>query len=86
MPVVVDTAHWRDSARNPRFFIVEAYAALPILFFSLHMTWWTFYLAMSVTVFFGILEHFKFTLPVFLRWFRAFLAGPLRIAKPWWRT
>ena len=78
-------AHWRDSARSPRFFLVDALASLPLLFVFIHARWWTFYLAVSTMIFFIILERFKFTLPVFMRWLRATIAGPVRVAKPWWR-
>ena len=78
-------AHWRDSSRNPRFFMVDAMAAIPLLFVLLHIRWWTFLLALGFMVFFGILEKFNFTVPVFFRWLRAFIAGPLKTAYPWWR-
>jgi len=34
---------------------------------------------------FVLLERFHYTLPVFFRGFRSFLAGPLKTAHPWWR-
>lgn len=77
--------HWRDSARTPRFFFVDALAALPLILVLLHIRLWTFMLALAVMAFFMILEHFKFTVPVFFFWLKATLAGPLRIASPWWR-
>lgn len=77
---------WRDSARTPRFFFMDAYAALPLLIFVLHIRWWTFGVAVGFTLFFILLERFKFTLPVFFRWLKSFIAGPLRTAKPWYRT
>ena len=67
------SAHWRDSARNPRFFMVDARAAFPIFLFLMHISVW-------------ILEHFGFTVPVFLRWLRLFLAGPVKSSTPWWRN
>ena len=78
--------HWRDSARTPRFFIMDAYAFFPILFFMLHIRLWTFLLSLGFMAFFILLERFKFTIPVFARWVRASIAGPLRVAKPWSRT
>jgi len=78
-------SHWRDSARNPRFFMVDAMAALPLLIFLLHIRYWTFFLAIGTMIFFGILEKFKFRMPVFLRLIRSFLAGKRRVAYPWWR-
>lgn len=79
------TAHWRDSARSPRFFIVDARAAFPIFLFLMHIRIWTGALVVISALFFGIIEHYGFTVPVFLRWLRSFLAGPVRVAKPWWQ-
>lgn len=78
-------AYWRDSSREARFFMVDAMAALPLVVFLLHIKMWTFYLAIATMAFFGILERFNFTVPVFLRWLRSTLAGPVRVAKPAWR-
>lgn len=78
-------AHWRDSGRAPRFFGIDARATLPMLLFFCHITWWTFFLTLSITLFFGLLERFGFTARVFLRMIRAILAGPRVVAKPWWR-
>ncbi len=80
------TAYWRDSARSPRFFFVDALAALPMVVFLLHVRKWTFILALLVTIFFGILERFNFTFPVFVRWARSTFAGPIKVAKPTWRN
>ena len=80
-----DSTHWRDSARSARFFVVDARAAFPLLLFLLHIRWWTFAIAVISIVFFAILEHYGFTVPVFLRTVRTFLAGPRKIAIPWWR-
>jgi intracellular multiplication protein IcmT len=79
-------AHWRDSARTPRFFFMDSLAAFPLFIFILHIRLWTFFLALGIMLFLIILERFKFTIPVFFRWLRATLAGPIRVAKPWWRT
>lgn len=84
---VPDTeAHWRDAARTPRFYIMDSLAAFPLLLFFLHIRLWTFLAALAVIVFLMILERFKFTIPVFFRWLRLTLAGPLRVARPWWRS
>lgn len=78
-------AFWRDSARQPRFFMVDALAALPLVLFLLHIRLWTLYVAIATMIFFAILERFNFTVPVFMRWLRSTLAGPVRVAKPIWR-
>lgn len=77
--------HWRDSARNPRFFIIDARAAFPLLLFLLHIRIWSFVLAVVATIFFALLEHYGFSVTVFLRWARALLAGPRKVAIPWWK-
>ncbi len=79
------SAHWRDSARSARFFLVDARAAFPIFLFLMHIRLWTGLLVVTSAVFFGILEHFGFTVPVFLRWLRLFFAGPVKLSASWWR-
>ncbi len=78
-------AHWRDSARNVRFWILDYRATFPLLLFLLHIRLWTFLTAIVATLFFGLIERYGFTLSVFLRWLRAYISGPRKIAKPWWR-
>jgi intracellular multiplication protein IcmT len=78
-------AHWRDSARNVTFWIVDFRACFPLLVFLLHIKIWTFFLAIFFVSFFVIIQYYGFTVNVFLRWIRAFLAGPRKIAQPWWR-
>lgn len=77
-------AHWRDSARYPRFFIVDARASFPILLALIHITVWTISLALVAMVFFAILNRYGFTVAVFGRWARSFLAGRRKISAPWW--
>lgn len=79
-----ETAHWRDSGRIPRFLIVDARAALPIFIFFMHISWWTFTLFAVSMIFFSVVEHFGFSIPVFLRWLRGLLAGPYKTSQPWW--
>jgi intracellular multiplication protein IcmT len=78
-------AHWRDSARNVRFFFIDFRACFPLLLFLLHIRLWTFILALIATIFFATLERYGFTVIVFLRWIRSFIAGPRKIAQPWWK-
>lgn len=79
-------ASWRDSARNVRFFIIDYRATFPLLIFLLHIRLWTFIFAIIATVFFSMLERFGFTVSVFMRWLRAYVAGPRKIAQPWWKN
>lgn len=79
------SAHWRDSARSAKFFIFDAKACFPLLLFLLHIQWWTFFVAIGAMLFFTALNHYGFSVEVFLRWFRSLLAGRHKIAIPWWR-
>ena len=78
-------AHWRDSARPARFFMIDARSALPCLLFLMHIRWWTLWFFLGVTVFFAILERFGYTMTVFGRIIRSVLAGPRKLCRPWWR-
>lgn len=78
------SAHWRDSARSARFFMVDARAAFPLFFFLMHIRVWTGILVLVSAIFFGILEHYGFTVPVFFRWLRTLFAGAIKTARPWW--
>lgn len=77
-------AHWRDSARYPRFFFIDARAAFPLLLALVHITLWTILTAVAAMVFFAILNRYGFTVAVFGRWVRSLVAGPRKIAAPWW--
>lgn len=76
--------HWRDSARIPRFYMVDGRAAFPMLLFLLHIRLWTFIVAVIATAFFTILERYGYTIGVFLRRLRCILAGRVKLATPWW--
>ena len=78
-------AHWRDTARPAKFFIIDAKAAFPFLLFLMHITMWTFILACLATVFFTLLARWGFTVAVFMRWLRSAIAGPRKLATPKWR-
>lgn len=78
-------AHWRDSARNVRFFFFDFRATFPLLFFLLHIRLWTFFLAIIAIIFFAMIERYGFTVSVFTRWVRSYIAGPRKIAHPWWK-
>ena len=77
-------AHWRDSARIARFWILDCRAAFPFLFCLLHIRIWTLLLALFATVFFAALERYGFTVHVFWRWLRSTIAGSRRATVPWW--
>ena len=79
------TAHWRDSARSARFFMVDARAAFPLFLFLMHIRIWTGLWVIVSAFFFGVIEHFGFTVPIFLRWLRNLLAGPIKTSREWWQ-
>jgi intracellular multiplication protein IcmT len=77
-------AHWRDSARYPLLFFVDARAVFPVILCLLHIRIWTISVALAATLFFTVLNHYGFTVAVFGRWLRTNLAGRRKIAAPWW--
>ncbi len=78
-------AHWRDSARNVRLWVIDFRACFPLLLFLFHIRLWTFIAALLITGFFAGLERYGFSVAVFGRWLRSYIAGPRKIAQPWWR-
>jgi len=84
MAILKVISHWRDSGRVPRFFIIDARSAFPLLLFLMHIKWWTFAVAMVITVFFSIIEHYGLSTMVFFRALRSVLAGKLKPSRPWW--
>lgn len=79
------SAHWRDSARPAKFFIIDAKAAFPVFLFLLHIKLWTFIIAVLATLFFTMLNRFGYSVEVFLRYGRSFIAGRRKMAIPWWQ-
>lgn len=78
-------AHWRDSARNVRLWIIDFRACFPLLILMFHIKLWTFIFALVTMVCFVLLERYGMTPIMFLRWLRSFIAGPRKIAQPWWK-
>jgi len=78
-------AHWRDSARNARLWMLDFRACFPLLILIFHVRLWTFIMALVFTLFFSTLERYGFSVTVFLRWLRSYIAGPRKISYPRWR-
>ncbi len=76
--------HWRDSGRRARFGFMDAASAVPILLFLVHITWWTFWLAVAVSAIFAMLNRYGYTVVVFGRIARSFLVGRYKQARAWW--
>jgi intracellular multiplication protein IcmT len=64
---------------------VDYRACFPLLILLFHFSWATFVFAMVAILFFYLLERYGFTVAVFGRWLRSFVAGPRKIAQPWWK-
>lgn len=84
MPQPTANAHWRDSARPAKLFFIDAKAAFPLFLFLIHIKLWTLILAIVTMLFFTTLNRFGFSIEVFLRLARSFVAGPRKAAIPWW--
>lgn len=82
--VVKPGASWRDSARPARFWIFDASAAFPLVFMLFNITWWTFAVVVFVMLFLKLLDYKGYKVIVFGRLLRNFIAGPAKIAVPWW--
>lgn len=77
-------AHWRDSARPVKFFIWDGRAVFPVVLLLIHIAIWTIALTIALIAFFSLLNRYGFTPIVFLRWLRCTVAGPRKMAVPWW--
>jgi len=72
-------AHWRDSGRTPKFYLIDARGALPILLVVLHIKLWTLGLMALVVLFLIGLEYYRMPIPVFLRVVRNALVGKRKV-------
>jgi intracellular multiplication protein IcmT len=77
-------AHWRDSARSVKFFIWDGKTAFPLVIFLMHMSWWTLGIAIASITFFTVLNYFGYSIDVFFRIVRNWIAGKRKAVIPWW--
>jgi intracellular multiplication protein IcmT len=75
--IPVLSGFWRESARGLRLFFLNAYVAVPLLLFILHIRMWTLGLLVATIVTMVVIERFGFTVPVAILFVRAALAGRL---------
>lgn len=75
--IPVLTGFWRESARGLRLFFFNAYVAVPLLLFLLHIKVWTFVLLVATIITMVIIERFGFTVPVAILAVRSAIAGRL---------
>lgn len=76
---------WRDSGKTIRFLGVDGRSALGIPLVIVHISWWTFALAVGIMLLFFILERFSYTMPNAFRKVRSMLAGKIRYGVAPWR-
>lgn len=75
---------WRNTGLPVRVLVLDARACLPILVFCVYWSWFTFYIALTGTLFFSAISFFELTLPAVLRLTRRVLVGGTRPAVPAW--
>ena len=80
----LSNAHWRDSARSVRFFMLDGEAAFPFLLVLVWPRLWTLFIAFVFMGFFTILSRFGLSPSVFFRMLRGFIAGRHIQSTPWW--
>lgn len=74
--------HWRDSARTPMFYTVDARASILVLLFFLRPSRYTFGAVVIAIIFLSILNYFKIPLMVAFRIFKGVLAGRIKHRFP----
>lgn len=79
-------AHWRDSARQVRFFIIDYRATFPLLLFIFFPSMTFFWIIVFLMGFLFFIERYGYTVTVFLRVLRGFIGGRQKSAIPWWRS
>lgn len=71
---MANDVYWRDTARHPRFFLVDARVAYAFLLVLFHIRIWTILTALSVMIFLWVVEMFGLSPPVALRTFYIYIA------------
>ena len=56
----VAEAPWRNTALQPMLWFIEAYAALPIVLWLVHISWPTFYLAVGSMATLAVIRYLGF--------------------------
>ena len=76
--------NWQDTGRETRLWIMSSTTSFPLLLFLVNISWTTFFIVVATMVVFFVLEYYGFKAPVFLRFVRSLIAGPVKSARPWW--
>ncbi|MDF1654744.1 MAG: IcmT/TraK family protein [Coxiellaceae bacterium] len=79
-----ENAHWRDSARSIRFFMLDGKSVFPLILVLIYPRLWTVIVAVIATIFFSLLNRYGLTVNIFYRWFRNKAAGNRKYSNPWW--
>ena len=61
---------WRYSSKNPKLFLIDARASIILYIFILHITFYSLYLLLFISVILIIIEYYKtniFTLYIIIR-------------------
>lgn len=77
--------HWRDSARQPRFFVIDANIIWPMGLFLFAMSSRTTLLLIFSALFLLALEKTNFTILKFSRFVYVLIGGKTRYRKGWWQ-
>lgn len=75
---------WRNASRTPTLFMIPCFAYLSVFIWLYHMCWLTFWTALAVIVFYGILAKFGLTFTVLWGKFLHLMRGKRVTARPWW--
>ncbi len=75
---------WRYASVEPTFLGIPCIAYLPIFGFMFHISWITFYIAVGVIVFYGILAKLGYNMKVMISKLMHFFRGSRIFARPWW--
>jgi len=81
--VLVQTWHWRNSQKTPRFWRFDARAGVVILLVVLFPRKWTIAMFFVTNILFWLLERKGLSFNSALRAFRVWIIGPKRPAYFW---
>lgn len=69
---------WYNTARTPKFFIVDAKFGIFVIIFLIHIRIYTFLLLVGVFIFFFILDQNKINFKTFLKLIREGFSGKIK--------
>lgn len=84
MELPTANAHWRDTARSIKFFMLDGKTVFPLVSLMIYPRMWTLIVALIATVFFSLLNRYGLTVSIFIRVLRNAASGRRKISNPWW--